>query len=37
MQVRSVAVDLVRAAKLLEADGDPDAEPSTEELLALGR
>jgi uncharacterized membrane protein YgaE (UPF0421/DUF939 family) len=33
-QVRSVAVDLVRAAELVAADEDPQAELPTEELLA---
>jgi hypothetical protein len=32
-QVRSVAVDLVRAAELVAADADPRAERPTEELL----
>jgi hypothetical protein len=32
-QVRSVAVDLVRAAELVAADHDPHAERPTEELL----
>jgi uncharacterized membrane protein YgaE (UPF0421/DUF939 family) len=32
-QVRSVAVDLVRAAELMAADADPHAELPTEELL----
>jgi len=33
-QVRSVAVDLVRAAELVAADHDPHSELPTEELLA---
>jgi hypothetical protein len=32
-QVRSVAVDLVRAAELVAADAEPHAERPTEELL----
>jgi hypothetical protein len=33
-QVRSVAVDLVRAAELVAGDGEPVGERPTEELLA---
>ena len=33
-QVRSVAVDLVRAAELVAADAEPPHERPTEELLA---